>query len=176
MTVEPTRVDLEREIRKWVADGSDIDSENVLPGQQDIPRSDGVFASVLLIDDEEQSLPIEVDFPTLTHHHLDVRLVRRAMYSVQWYREGAVAAADRFQLWANSSLGTMAAQEAGFALDEIHLRQLNEPISQAWEERAQADVTLDYFQDARYDGDYVEETGDGSVTLEAAGEITTEDI
>ena len=70
-----------------------------------------------------------------------------ATYSVQWFRTGAQDAAMMFQQWTSSPLGQLGAEQRGLTFQRCSaVRQLNEIVSAAWEERAGLDLTVSYVQ------------------------------
>lgn len=141
MTTEPA---VERAIREFVAEGSGLDLDLVRQGNFRGPRPKEVYATVLLLDDDphgQTTIDRQDDEDTGTHSLLHVR----ARYSVQWYRQGAVAAARRFRLWAGSELGLSHAEDGDFRLQfPIRLRRLDSIVPDQLEERVQTDLVVDY--------------------------------
>lgn len=165
-------------VRAFVADGSGLSRSRVGGGNVDAPVQGvddgltpgtpgrGVFATVLRIDSTPEGRAIRADDEdgdaTVYAQH---RIYR---YSVQWYREGAVAAADRFALWAESDPGILAAQGAlrdtppdneeplwpagtrmGVLLP-IEVRRFDDTVKDSWEERALVNLRCRYVDTARY--------------------------
>ena len=99
----------ERFVRAFVADGSGLARQDVHPAQDQAPAPRRLFATVLLIDDAPYGGLIigsdrkDGDERAYVHH-------RRALYSVQFFRKGAVAAAHRFSSWAETDGGLLAAE------------------------------------------------------------------
>ncbi len=157
------RRDLERSFRGFVAAGSGLESQRVIPGNERFGayEDDGgaVFATVLLLSDERggqipSSYSAEGQEGGLCEI---VRLGRCATFSVQWYRKGAAEVADKFGLWVFSELGVLHALREEFRIRRVGgLRKLDALISDNFEERVQVDVEVDYFQDAVYDVGVVE--------------------
>ena len=140
------KADFEARIRKFVATGSGIDSKWVIPGNDNAPSPRAPFASVLLITDNADGLPAireadEGDDDVRLHNTRD----RRATYSVQFYRKGAHENASKFVAWAVSDVGNLAAEEFGFRAQRVgDVRQLDDVVSDDFEERCGLDLTLDY--------------------------------
>ena len=161
-TLVSTFVHLDRAVRAFVREGSGVTDMKVIKADGDGPAPDVVYAGVKLIDDDRVSWPIEVE----RGDRLDVRLNRQAVFSIQWYRKGANAAARRFMIWAESSLGTVWAQNAKgdhpddlvapFALQGYTYREIDKAVSAQEEERVQIDLTVDYWLEASYDMPYIE--------------------
>ena len=76
---------LERSVRAYVAEGSDLDPHVVIPGNSSGQRPIMPYSSVLLINDIRKSYPIRKQ---LTHGQTIDLIYRRATFSVQWYRRG----------------------------------------------------------------------------------------
>ena len=111
---------LERAVRAYVAEGSDLDTHVVIPGNSRGTRPLDPYASVLLINDIRNSYPIRQQ---LTHGQTIDLIYRRATFSVQWYRKESVDMAEAFDTWAMSENGLTQAETA-FAdgrIDHLHL-------------------------------------------------------
>ena len=111
---------LERAVRAYVAEGSTLDPHVVIPGNSKGQRPIKPYSSVLLINDIRKSYPIRKQ---LTHGQTIDLIYRRATFSVQWYRRGAVDLAETFDMWAMSENGLTQA-ETSFAdgrVDHLHL-------------------------------------------------------
>lgn len=100
-------------LRRYVAEGAhlkpDADGERVVEGNSHGPRPKGTYATVLLVNDDPQGLPV---FHQLPGGETATENVIVSEYSVQFYREDAVAAARRFRSWAESENGLAAAVDA----------------------------------------------------------------
>ena len=146
--VEPAVRDLERAVRGVVAEGSLLPSSRVRPGNSGGPAATELYATVLAITDATDALPWTTYTPA-DGDQLDARIgmVVRASYSVQWYLEGARDAARRCRLWLRSELGQEAVADVGLVLGRIGpVRQLDEIVSDEWEERAGFDLAVQYLQ------------------------------
>ena len=142
MTANPATAPLEASIRSYVAAGSGLRSQVVIPGNDVGPAPQELYASVLLIHQEIRGIPAnifdgEAEGRTLATVH--------GRYSVQWFRSGARDAAFRLAVWISSSVGLEAAVSRGFTMLRVSdVRQLDELVSDAWEERAGLDLDLGY--------------------------------
>ena len=147
--IAPATRDLERLVRGLVAAGSGLEPRRVRPGNQDGPVPDELFASVMLIHQDTEGLPVtpmslssdglSLDAPTLA--------TIRDQYSVQWFREGAHDAAKRFATWVWSPAGLAKAHSAGLTVRRVSdVRQLDDVVSGAWEGRAGVDIDIGYIQ------------------------------
>ena len=71
----------------------------------------------------------------------------RGRYSVQWFRTGAHDAAKRLSVWVWSPEGVAQAQQADLTVLRVSdVRQLDDVVSGAWEERAGLDIEVGYTQ------------------------------
>ena len=159
----PTTQDLERSIRAYVAAGSGLASSQVIPGYADGPAPNGLYASVLLINEAIQGIPGTIFNLSESGQGLKapvratVRATVRASYSVQWFREGSRDAARRFSVWASSPAGRELAAARGLTfLSVSDVRQLDDIVSDAWEERAGLDLEIGYIQKIHQALDYIE--------------------
>ena len=151
----------ERFVRAFVADGSGLARQDVHPAQDQAPAPRRLFATVLLIDDAPYGGLIigsdrkDGDERAYVHH-------RRALYSVQFFRKGAVAAAHRFSSWAETDGGLLAAEGGTrdvpprgedpawpngiqVRLDfPIAVRRIDEIVKDGFEERAGLELAMRY--------------------------------
>ena len=157
--IVPTTQDLERAVRAYVAAGSGLEPRRVRPGNQRGTVPDGLFASVLLIHQAIQGIPataFQIDHRRPLVGRRDWPTVEDR-YSVQWFREGARDAARRFSVWVYSPEGLQSALDAGLTLLRVSdVRQLDEVVSTAWEERAGLDLHIGYTQTIEQTLDYIE--------------------
>ena len=102
---------LERCIRAFVAQGSGLEARDVRPGNFAGPRPKDPYATLLLRTDQRRSYPEHrglCNAAGLLTGTLQVE-PRRAIYSLQFYRDGAVELAERFDRWAQSEVGLLQA-------------------------------------------------------------------
>ena len=146
--VEPAVRDVERALRGVIAEGSLLRSERVRPGNSDGPAPTELYATVLAISEQTPALPW-TQYTPADGDQLDARvgMVVRASFSVQWYRAGARDAARRCRLWLRSELGHEAAADAGLVMGRIGpIRQIDQIVSESWEERSGLDLAVEYLQ------------------------------
>ena len=147
--IVPTTNDLEDAVAGLIAAGSGIDYNRVVSGNKGEPAPSGPFASVLLVHQGIEGIPatpmslsadgLSLDAPTLA--------TIRGRYSVQWFREGAHDAARRFATWVWSPVGLAHAGQEGLTVRRVSdVRQLDDVVSGAWEERAGVDIDIGYKQ------------------------------
>lgn len=100
---------LERAIRRYVADGSGLDLNKCIPGNSKGSRPKEPYSSLLYINRERRGYPA---FRQLTGGMTLKLQYYQAMYSLQFYRNGAVDNAERFQSWAETENGLNVAESA----------------------------------------------------------------
>lgn len=144
MTLAPTRT-IEDAVRGFVAEGSGLPSGNVVPGNDPAPAPIDLYATVLLIESKQEGLLPTIysdggaETQGLTLESID------ALYSCQWFRDGARDAAEQFRIWAESPNGLLEAGRRGLTFNSVGpLRQIDEIVSSTWEERAGVDLRLGY--------------------------------
>ena len=156
----------ERFVRAFVAEGSGVPRQRVIPANSAGPAlrtvdGDGVsqpFATVLLLHDAPLGhvMGRDLDEGARRFHWVQ----RRAEYSVQFFSKpsqgsrqvGAVEHAARFCLWAGSSAGIAEANGANWDDDDRmrlvlpleYSRVPDEIHDDAWEERALVEMRADY--------------------------------
>ena len=145
---------VQRRLRAFVAQGSGIPPELVIPGNDEGRRPPEPYASVLVVTDGLEGAALERYRAALGDSEstvIDAVTNHRALVSVQFYREatetrlGAHDSARLFINWIDTETGKQAADRAGFRLDGlIQARQIDEIISDHFEERANVDLTILY--------------------------------
>ena len=154
--------EFERTLRAFVAAGSGLATDHVIPGNDRGPRPGMPYASLLLSDDPRLAYPVRYQQPgdemTTTVSY------RRAAYSLQFYRDGAVDLARAFLRFAESEIGLTVAEDGilrrdangdviGAALDggfrvvqtpPLSVQRLDEITGDEFEERALVDLLIDY--------------------------------
>lgn len=155
------RLELEREVRKFISAGSvsggeteaDLDAQPkllVIQGNNNAPaQPKGVFATCLLVNDLATEQPIIVERAAPDDKvDLNHRQSRRARFSVQFFRDDGFDYAHNFMLYARSDIGALDANAVGFKVAEVsELRQIDAPVSEAWERRVVLDLFVDYWHD-----------------------------
>lgn len=144
--VTPTRRTVERALRAFVARGSGLDSEFVIPSREDddAPSPREPYATVFpylrttlssaytLTDRTDPDNPRE-----RTYQNAELRA------SVRFFRSGALNRADRFQLWAYSPMGILVAVYHGLTFQRTTMvRDITQKVSSKWEEGAQLDIFM----------------------------------
>lgn len=136
-----TLPDLHIAVRALIAEGSDLATGLVIPGNDDGPRPQDPYASALYLRTVERGYPVflQTDSGTVTTTQ------ETSFYSVQWYRDGAVARAHNFVAWARSELGLEAQVQAQLRF-QVPIR-LSEPyatIGDSFEPRSQTDLAVNW--------------------------------
>ena len=147
--VTPSRKTLERAIRGWIAEGSEIESKYVIQGNSPGPAPTGLYSTVLAIRAEQVGTDSQFNTFIAEENYVKATIIasKSAVYSVQFFRKGAYDAASRFRVWASSPLGRDDAVGRGLTFQQCtDLRQLDSIISSTWEERAGLDLHLDFVQ------------------------------
>ena len=176
--IAPTTQSLERTIRGLVAAGSDLESSRVRPGNQGGAVPNGLFASLVLIHQDIEGIPATVMSLASDGADLNAPTVAtvRGRYSVQWFRTGAHDAARRLSVWVWSPEGVAQAQQADLTVLRVSdVRQLDDVVSGAWEERAGLDIDVGYTQRIDQTVDYLKavpiEIGAGGSTETSTVEV-----
>ena len=165
---------LETAIRSYVAAGSGIQTKSVIPGFDDGPAPETLYASVVLIHQDVQGVPV-----TVFDGGAEARTVAtmRGRYSVQWFRTGARNAALRFAIWASSPEGLEAAHSRQLTYLRVSdIRRLDDLVAEAWEERAGLEMDLGYLQEAVKPIEYIERVPVNVAAEAAAGGAHTHEI
>ena len=147
--IAPTTQEVERAMRALVAQGSELEPRRVRPGNQGGIAPDGLFASLVLIHQDIEGIPATAMKLSTDGLSLDAPTIAavRGRYSVQWFREGARDVARRFSVWVWSPEGVAQAQKADLTVLRVSdVRQLDDVVSGAWEERAGLDIDVGYTQ------------------------------
>ena len=103
---------LERVVRAYIAEGTGLESNLVRPGNAKGPRPKDPYATLLLQNDQRRSYPEHRGLCNTAGIFTGTLQVepRRATYSLQFYRDGAVDLAEAFDRWAQSEIGLIQAQ------------------------------------------------------------------
>ncbi len=147
--IAPTTARLEDAVAELVTAGSALDYNSVLSGNKGTLVPDGLFASLVLIHQVIEGIPATVMSLAPGGADLDALTIAtvRGRYSVQWFRTGAHDAATRLSVWAWSPEGVAQAQKADLTVMRVSdVRQLDDVVSEAWEERAGLDIDVGYTQ------------------------------
>lgn len=149
----------DRKIRKFVADGSGIDAGLVIEGNSKGGRPKEHHASVLLIGDRRVGYPA---FKQGTEAEGVASVTpRRAEYSVQFWRDGAVDSARAFASWAEDLPGLEAAVDGEFRVvfppEGLDVQRLDGIVDDNYEERTMIDLVIEYFDERRRTGDWADD-------------------
>ncbi len=124
---------LEVNVRGYVAEGSQLPTEQVIPGNDSsMPRPKGTYASVLFFNHQVIAC----------HNKAGVtELWIRSDCSLQWYREGCVEAALRFIAYADSDQGVIDANTLNFRVADgnFALKRMDTIVSNFFEKRVMID-------------------------------------
>ena len=157
----------ERSIRGLVAAGCGLDSRYVIPGNENSPRPSVAYATLLNRRDVPVGYPSTFAIPNHADS-LKVTYWRRAEYSLQFYRKGAVHNARRFTEWVFSPPGRISVVQRGnenvAALGWGNFRpryplayqRIDVIVGDAFEQRALVDLKIDYVHTAENSSDWVE--------------------
>ena len=145
--IAPSTQDLERDVREYVAKGSGMEPGKVIPGQTSGPAPSNAYATVLLISELPDGFVWTrnegVDRDGSPGIDATVYESLTLSYSVQWFRTGARDLARTFRLWAQSPAGILNAERRGLTFYRTsEVRQIDDIVSEEWEERAGLDLYL----------------------------------
>lgn len=171
-----TPVQVQRSVRAFVAKGSGVPRDHVIPGNSLGRRPLEPYASVLIISDVLESEPLSryrPDPEDNTATMVDNVTNHRAVASVQFYRSatetrlGAHDAARLFLTWLGTDEAKQAEDRAGFRIEGPFIaRNLDNIIDDHFEERAGIDLNVLY----RYRDPASQDVGTmENVTIEVCG-------
>ena len=158
-TFSPSTQNLERRIRDYVAAGCGLEPRLVIQGNGNGPASQELYASVVLIHQDTRGIPHTLikELEGGAGLCAGTMATVRDRYSVQWFRAGARDAARHFALWAYSPAGLAQATSTGVTVLRVSdVRQLDDVVSGAWEERAGLDLDIAYIQTIEQPIDHLE--------------------
>ena len=161
---------LERDLRTFVQEGSGLAAGLVIRGNAKGPRPKDPYASLLYVDDERQGYPVYVQGTT------QVTAVQfyRTRFSLQFYRDGAVALAFRWRTWAESEVGVARAAALGFqSVFPLAVRRLDSIIADLFEERALIEWRVEWVYDSSQDTPVVDRLELDLVSQRAEGVTVT---
>ena len=146
MAPRPTAEEMADAVRTWIGIGSGIPRRRVIPANDGpVPQGPEPFVTVQTISRTPLGVP-------------DAVVTIRHQFSVQWFREGAEAAADQFFIWSRTPWAKVRAQALGFSIVLVGaLRDLDEYVAMTVEERAGLELDVGYVQ---VDDGTVNELGD----------------
>ena len=141
---------LERSLRSFIATGSGLPQADVIPGNSKGTAPPGPYATLLLTGLRRLNYPIrrtrdiEEDAETTTTDSLQYR---RATFSLQFFRDGAVDRAIAFQNWVESELALTQAEKDEFRVvisPPLEVLRLDAIFGDSFEERAVINLPIDY--------------------------------
>ena len=140
--IEPTTKSLERSVRRWVASGSGLDRQLVIPGRSNGPSPEDAYATCLLVRaraDGHAWARLNDTAPDEQKAYMSYTF----SYSLQWFRGGSVDRAHAFRIWAGSALGVLEAEKLGLTFIRAgDVRLMTEVDDDEWEERAGLDLAI----------------------------------
>lgn len=140
---------IERVVRAYVAEGSGLASAAVIPGNDSGPSPTEPYATVLLVASRQDGVNPARCRVEGGEVRATVLSSIESTWSVQWYREGSRDRARAFRLWADSPLGVLDAGRRGLTFRRCSdVRQIDEIVSETWEERAGLDLVVGLVQTA----------------------------
>ena len=140
---------IQRVMRRWVSDGSGILPINVRPRYLDEKNPRGTFATVFVRMRQTYGTGYDEQHDRMNNMgectHIDLYRVNTVSYkaSVQWYRDGAMSLAEKFEDWATSQDSLDYLQKQYLALESLGaIMDMSEEVSTKWEERAIMNISL----------------------------------
>ena len=132
-------------MRLYVAEGSGLDSKNVIPGNEKFPAPNELYASVLLLSSSQVGSKETLrKYDGITNRGKTYGYFR-TIYSVQWYYKGAIAAASRFRNYCGSDMGLLNAERFNIAITNYSdIRRIDVLEDADLEERTNIDLTVDH--------------------------------
>ena len=146
---------MDNNLRKFISLGSGV--SKIYQGNKKRPVINSLFGTLLLITDDEMSIPSEFkqnydDYVVVTH-----RSKREAVYRIQWYRKGAIDAAKRFSQWMISTAGILDAYRRHFTIlnpgnqsGYSNVLRVDTVVSDDYEERTSMKFKIGYYQESCY--------------------------
>ena len=151
MTTAPRYIDLERSVRAYVAAGSGLDTEDVIPGNDRHPRVDEPYATLLTVLDRRIAYPARLE--DVDAEMTSSASYRRANFSLQFYRKGAMDLARDFCVWCESEIGLTVAEDNGFVIMQqppLSWERIDDIVGDGYEERMIINggtLMIDYIQE-----------------------------
>ena len=159
-TNAPRYADFEKSLRIFVAKGSGLDSSLVIPGNDPHPRGAAPYATLLLITDIGIAYPARLQDEAA--EMTSSSAYRRATFSLQFYRKGAMDLARDFCVWCESEIGLTTAEDNSFFILQVprlSLARLDEIVGDAFEERIvinNGTFMVDYVQETTQATGYID--------------------
>lgn len=137
---------VDRAVRGYVAAGSGLPSERVIPANGPGPAPSEPYASVLMTNSRREGRSWYENEPGNTIIISTIASFA-VVYQVQWFRAGAHETARRFQLWVESPGGLEEAGRRGLSYSQMsEITEIDDLISDEWEERAGLYLTIGHYR------------------------------
>ena len=152
MTTAPRYDALEEAVRMYVAKGSGLDPKDVIPGNDPHPRPYAPYATLLPFNDRRTGYPARLQDEDA--EMTSSSSYRRASFSLQFYRKGAMDYARDFCVWCESEIGLTTAEDNNFVIVQtppLEWDRIDEIVGDAFEERV-------LINNGTFMVDYVQET------------------
>ena len=135
--------EFERRLRSFVAEGSGLPTNRVLPGNQRAPRPYESYATLLRVDNTRLAWPARRYESGITTN----ASYRRNNYSLQFYRKGASDYALAFLVFVESEIGQTVAEDGEFQVVQqppLASDRLDDILGDDFEERVVINMPVDY--------------------------------
>lgn len=148
---------VDRAVRSYVAVGSGLSGELVVPGNVDAPARSSAYGTVLLVSSRREGRAwtnyVDDGSTFLARTVASYAL----LYQVQFYRRGAHELAARFRSWTESAGGLIYARQRGLYYGSCgDVVQLDAVISAEWEERAAVELRVGHYRTLGQDAGIIE--------------------
>ena len=136
-------MEFERVLRAYVAQGSGLKAELVIPGNERAPRPTDSYATLLRVDNIRlawEASRYESGITTTASY-------RRNHYSLQFHRKGASDYSLAFLVFVASEIGQTVAEDGGFEVVQeppLTDERLDEILGDDFEERVLINMPIDY--------------------------------
>ena len=147
MANDPLHVDLLRSVRAMIAEATGIAKKNVIPGNDNAPAPNSLYATVLAFSITGEGLDSEVprDAEDETKTDLNLKGNRIGSFSIQFFRSGAADAVENLLSFGTSSVGQIWLEENNLTWRKASdVRILDDVMGSKWEERRSIDIELKY--------------------------------
>ena len=160
----------ERNLRAYVAQGSGLKAELVIPGNDRSPRPIESYATLLRVDNSRLAWPARRYDSGITTN----ASYRRNNYSLQFYRKGASDYALAFLVFVESEIGQTVAEDGGFEVVQqppLTDERLDDVLGDDFEERVLINMPIDYIHVRTQDTGTIDQIegdiiyGDQSITV-----------
>lgn len=147
MANSPTHINLLNAVMALISEATGIERINVIPGNDNAPAPNSLYATVLAISITGEGIDSEVarDASDNTETDLNIKGSRIGNFSVQIYRSGAADAIESLLSFGASSVGQIWLQENSLTWRKASdTRNLDSVMGGEWEERRSVDIELKY--------------------------------